>query len=72
MTMILLPLKSPTLGQPSRYLQDGFGGDKKFTSQHIAGKEKKNWKNLKSDLQLKVKISHRSQGFGWKLRLERL
>ena len=32
-------------------------------SQNIAGKAKKTLKNLKSNLQLKVEISHQSQGF---------
>ena len=41
-------------------------------SQNIAGKAKKTLKNLKSNLQLKVEISHQSQGSEWKLRLKRL
>ena len=38
----------------------------------ISQEKQKNLKILKLDHQLKVKISHRSQSFGWKLPLERL
>ena len=38
----------------------------------IARKAKRTLKSLKSNPQLKVEISHESQGFEWKLRLKRL